>query len=334
MLRKKVKNMFYNIHDIIKLESLDEICELEYFKTDDNLNNIDLYVGNSPSDITYRDLLCSLSINLNGNSYLKASKLLWASRHVLYVNLVEPTLRLLLITKGYTLLHIACLEIDGKGIMISAPPDTGKTSCILQCLKKSNEKKLGISLLSDDMIIASDNGNILSYPKPFTISSHTLDAVFGMNPGIWYKFRSRIHSKGGRGIYKAMGDIEGMPIMSINAIAQIIFKPPKLYPNRLMSINIVEKTRPDKLFFLSKDFDGEKKISREEALKLILTNTDNAYITPPYDRIFPKLNVGGRIYRELIDTEIKMASNLVGNIEPIVIGRKDFSWYEYILENL
>lgn len=342
--------MFYNIHDIIRLESIDEICELEYFKSNHGYNDVDLFVGNSPpSGATYRDVFCSLSINLSGNSYLKVSKLLWLSRHVLYVNLVEPILRLMLIPKGYALLHLACLERNGEGIMISAPPDTGKTSCILKCLKENNKKEkkdnnekenkkennkneIGFSLLSDDMVIVSENGDIFSYPKPFTISSHTLDSVFGMNPGLWYKFRSRVHSKGGRGLYKAMGNIESLPIMSINAIAQIIFEPPKLYPNNIMSIKIAEKARPDKLFFLSDEFIGEKEISKEEALKLILSNTDNAYVTPPYSKIFPNLNINGISYKDIINKEIKIAGDLIKDITPIIIGRKDYSWYEYILD--
>jgi len=170
-----------------------------------------MFVGSDVSEPTYQDLLCSLSIEPGKNTYLGVSKLLDMSKHVLYVNLVEPLLRLLLVPKGYALLHLACLEIDGKAIMISAPPDTGKTSLVLKCLKSSADNNLGISLLSDDMIIASKTGELFSFPKPFTISSHTLDSVFGMDTSLWYKIRSNVHSKGGRTAYKGMGKMSWLP---------------------------------------------------------------------------------------------------------------------------
>lgn len=333
--------MFYNVHDIIKIESPEKIYELDYFKTDEKLDNIDLVLGYDTSNAIYKDLLCSLSIEMGKNSYLGASELLYWSRHVLYVNLVEPLLRMMLIPKGYVLLHLACMEKDGKGIMISAPPDTGKTSCILNCLKSNYDHNRGLSLLSDDMVIAgfgacngsNGNGSLLSFPKPFTISSHTLGSVFDIKTNLWYKIRSRVHSKGGRSAYKGIGSIDWIPIMSINALAQIVFEPPKLYPTELMKINIGKEAVPAKLYFLSNEFTGEKDISREEAVKLILSNTDNAYITPPYNKIFPKLKLNGYSYQDLIDKEVEMVSNIIKNTDPIIVGRKDYSWYKYVLEN-
>lgn len=193
--------MLYNIHDIIKIASFTDILELKYFEDKSankvDANNIDMFIMDKVSDSTYQELLCSLSIKINDKQVcLEVSPLLNKSRHVLYVNLVEPLLRLLLVPKGYALLHLACLEKDGKGIMISAPPDTGKTSLILKCLKSNADNDMRLSLLSDDMVIASEKGELFSFPKPFTISSHTLDSVFGMDTSLWYKIRSNVHSKG------------------------------------------------------------------------------------------------------------------------------------------
>ena len=114
--------MFYNIHNIIKIKSDIEVFELEYFKTDTELKDIDLIIGNDTSDVTYKDILCSLSIKTDNATYLGVSNLISSSKHVLYVNLVEPLIRLLLIPKGYVLLHLACMEKNGGGLMISAPP--------------------------------------------------------------------------------------------------------------------------------------------------------------------------------------------------------------------
>jgi len=329
--------MFYNIHNIISLKSFVGLYEMEYFKASDHdvkLDDIDIFIVDGVDNPIYHDLFCSLSIELGKNIYLGISKLLGWSRHVLYVNLVEPLLRLSLVPKGYALLHLACLEKDGYGVMISAPPDTGKTSCILKCLKHSNENGEKLRLLSDDMVIVGENGGLLSFPKPFTISSHTLDSVFGMDTDLWYRVRSRVHSKRGRSAYKSMGSMGWMPIMGINAITQIVFEPPKLYPNKIMEINIGKQAMPKRLIFLSDRFVGEKELSKDDAVKLIMSNTDNAYITPPYDSIFPKLMVGGMSYDDIIEEEIEMTRHMVENTEPVMVGRKDYSWYKYILDNL
>ncbi len=326
--------MIYNIHDIVKIESFTEILELKYFKEetkDINIDNIDMSIGNDVSEPTYRDLLCSLSIEPGRNTYLGVSKLLDMSKHVLYVNLVEPLLRLLLVPKGYALLHLACLEKDGKGMMISAPPDTGKTSLILKCLKSSTDNNLGFSLLSDDMVIVSKSGELFSFPKPFTISSHTLDSVFGMDTSLWYKIRSNVHSKEGRIAYKGIGNMSWLPMMSINAIAQIIFEPPKLYPEEIVNVKIGKTAKPKSLIFLSKEFDGEKEMSGEDAANMIRANTDNAYITPPYPKIFPGLTICGMKYEDILEEEMNITRNLVNNIPIKTIGRKDYSWYKYVL---
>jgi len=330
--------MLYNVHDIIKLESFTEILELKYFRDtssiDVDIDCVDMVIGNDVSEPTYQDLLCSLSIESGKNTYLGVSKLLDMSRHVLYVNLVEPLLRLLLVPKGYVLLHLASLEKDGKGMMISAPPDTGKTSLILKCLKSSADNNMGLSLLSDDMVIASENGELFSFPKPFTISSHTLDSVFGKDTDLWYKIRSNVHSKGGRSAYKCMGKMSWLPMMSVNALAQIVFEPPKLYPEDLLNVKIGRQAKPESLIFLSTAFDGEREISREIAAQMIRDNTDNAYITPPYDKIFPGLVVGDMTYDEILEREMQITENLLENIVPVEIGRKDYSWYEYVLNGM
>lgn len=330
--------MLYNIHDIVKIDSFTDILELKYFKdmsiNGASVDSVDMIIGNDVSNPTYQDLLCSLSIEPGKNTYLGVSKLLDSSKHVLYVNLVEPLLRLLLVPKGYALLHLACLEKDGKGIMISAPPDTGKTSLVLKCLKASVDNNLGLSLLSDDMIIVSENGELFSFPKPFTISSHTLDSVFGMDTSLWYKIRSNIHSKGGRSAYKGMGKMNWLPMMSINALAQIVFEPPKLYPEEIVSVKIGKQAKPDSLIFLSKEFDGEREMSREDAARTIRANTDNAYITPPYSEIFPGLVISNMVYEDILKKEMEITENLIRNIIPMEIGRKDYSWYEYVLNGI
>ena len=139
---------------------------------------------------------------INNKMELSINKLISYSRHVLYVSLIEPLLRFVFISKGYVLLHSACIgKRFDQGILISAPPDTGKTSTVLKCME------MGFSLLSDDMTILSLPNQALCFPRPMTISSHTYRTAVASSKsgnnrqhvkGLGFRVRSMIHSKRGR----------------------------------------------------------------------------------------------------------------------------------------
>ena len=61
-----------------------------------------------------------------------AAPMLRYSPHVLYTNVVEPTLRWCFVTRGYALAHCACIAVDGRAHLITARTDTGKTTTILK----------------------------------------------------------------------------------------------------------------------------------------------------------------------------------------------------------
>ena len=85
---------------------------------------------------------------------------------------IEALLRFAFVDRGYVLLHAACMDVDGRGVMLSARTDTGKTGTVLKLLRTHHWR-----FLSDDMTIVDCAGNAKSYPKPLTISEHTLHAV-------------------------------------------------------------------------------------------------------------------------------------------------------------
>ena len=102
------------------------------------------------------------------------SPLLARSNHVVYTNVVEALLRFVLVNKGYMLLHSATVRLGEETIMLSAQTDTGKTGTILRLLQEHPDKS---AFLSDDMTIINREGEARSFPKPLTISSHTMRAV-------------------------------------------------------------------------------------------------------------------------------------------------------------
>jgi dolichol-phosphate mannosyltransferase len=185
----------YNIHDIITVDSQEPLYELEYFRIEklprqaDLIVNVKSNIGNNSglfhmhrrmmddnyateNKINYTEhfgpLGSQFSIDFSSPIVVTVNTLIARSRHVLYVNLVEPILRFLIISKGHVLLHSACIATsDQNSLLLSAPPDTGKTTTVIKCIRK------GLEFLSDDMTIITPHQESLCFPKPMTISAHT-----------------------------------------------------------------------------------------------------------------------------------------------------------------
>jgi dolichol-phosphate mannosyltransferase len=189
------KRNFYDIHDIVGIDSQIPIYELEYFRTEKLPRQASLIV-NVKNDIgkntglfhihrriieddyltknriSYTEHLGPLgsqfSIDFSSPFVVTVNGLIARSPHVLYVNLVEPLLRFLIISRGHVLLHSACIATNNQNsVLLSAPPDTGKTTTVIKCIRK------GLGFLSDDMTIITPHQELLCFPKPMTISAHT-----------------------------------------------------------------------------------------------------------------------------------------------------------------
>ncbi|HEX6033806.1 MAG TPA: glycosyltransferase, partial [Anaerolineales bacterium] len=167
----------YNIHNIIKLASMYELPELEYFRVPALTAEPDILIRlerrrkkdrrrtersagtprRSREDIHYGETLgrygFEISISNRDRINIAVSPILRFSRHVLYTNVVEPILRWCFVRKGYALVHAACISFDGQAILVTAPTDTGKTATVLRTVDN-----YACSFLSDDMTIVSRDG--------------------------------------------------------------------------------------------------------------------------------------------------------------------------------
>src|SRR5258708_38635930 len=141
-------------------------------------------------------------------------------------------------------------EVDGGGIMLSALTDTGKTGTVLRLLREH-----GGRFLSDDMTVIDAHGNAWCFPKPLTISAHTLRAVSAddLTGPEWRRlqFQSRLHSKGGLSIALALARCN-LPIMALNAITQILIPPPKYTVDRLVPCPMASTTQVRELFIIER----------------------------------------------------------------------------------
>jgi dolichol-phosphate mannosyltransferase len=254
--------------------------------------------------------------------------LLARSPHVVYTNVVEALLRFVLVSRDHILLHSATIQLDGRGVMLTARTDTGKTGTILRLLRDHEG-----AFLSDDMTIVAPGGLALSYPKPLTISSHTLAAVNlrALSPAEQAKLsvQSRVHSKAGRSVGSRLGELN-LPIMALNAVAQAVIPPPKYMIQRLVPCRSVRSTTVQELFVIERGPAALEELDLEQVVEIMISNTDDAYGFPPFRYFAPAITVDGQDYRALRQRERELLTRFVRSVRARRLARDDFSWAEEI----
>ena len=248
------------------------------------------------AQIRYREQLgllgVAFDVDLGSPIRVDANWLLAWSHHVLYTNVVEPLLRFHLTSRDAVLLHCASADTESGALLLSAQTDTGKTSTLLRLLMKEPW-----AFMSDDMAIVLPDGRVLSYPKPMTLSLHTMSAV---NDGalpfadrVMLAIRSRVHSKQGRSIGHALGRLP-LPIVTINAIVQLLVPPPKYHVTSLVDCDITDEAPLDSVILMERGVPAaEEGVALEATLDELLANTEDAYTFPPFGWFAPYLVFDG-----------------------------------------
>jgi putative flippase GtrA len=254
--------------------------------------------------------------------------LLARSSHVVYTNIIEPLLRFVMVSRGRMLLHSACVELDGTGVMLSAQTDTGKTGTVLRLLREHGGK-----FLSDDMTVIDAAGNACCFPKPLTISAHTLRAVRAddLTRSEWRRLQiqSRLHSKTGRSLGMALARFN-LPIMGINALTQMLIPPPKYTVDRLLPCRMTSATRVRELFIIERGAPRLADLDRTSALNQLLANTDDAYGFPPFRYLAPAIRIGGQDYRQLRQSEREILASFLAHVRLRTLASDTFSWADDI----
>ena len=297
----------YDIHDVARVKSriaLPELAafnELEPVAADiilDRRRGLGgflrprIAIGSDGTAITYREHLgaagVAFDVRLEQPIRVESNWLLSWSHHVLYTNVVEPLLRFLLVSRGAVLLHCASVDTEGGAVLLSAQTDTGKTSTMLRLLM---DRPWGF--MGDDMAIILPDGRVLSYPKPMTLSSHTMSALSDTNLALADRFmlaiRSRVHSKQGRAIGHALGRLP-LPIVSINALVQLLVPPPKYHVTSLVDCDMVDESPLHAVIIMERGAPLVEDVELEQALDELLANTEDAYTFPPFGWLAPLLH--------------------------------------------
>jgi dolichol-phosphate mannosyltransferase len=341
----------YDIAGVLTIGSQIMLPELEFFRAQwvpDREVDIAVRVGDvgsrsprrraamtesaQPMAIRYEEHLgragANFRVHLGEPISVEVGPLLARSCHVVYTNIIEPLLRFVMVSRGRMLLHSACVEIGGTGVMLSALTDTGKTGTVLRLLREH-----GGRFLSDDMTVVDAEGNAHCFPKPLTISAHTLRAVRAddLTGAEWRRlqFQSRLHSKGGRSIGITLSRFN-LPIMGINALTQILIPPPKYSVDRLVPCQMASACQVSELFIIERGRPRLAEIGRDAAIRQLLTNTDDAYGFPPFRYLAPAITIGGQNSVELRRAEREILASFLTHVRTQVLASDSFSWADEI----
>ena len=338
----------YDVHGIVRITSTVHLPELAAF----NVNHAvepDIVIrrrliGGGPrlhvstvqgrdGVIRYREhfggLSAAFDVTLDDRVTLDANWLLTWSHHVLYTNMVEPLLRFWLVAHGHVLLHCAAIDAERGAIIMSAQTDTGKTSTVLRLLMQRSW-----AFISDDMAILTPGGEILSYPKPMTLSSHTMSAVndeaLPRADRFMLAIRSRVHSKQGRSAGHALGRLN-VPIVTINAWVQLIVPPPKYHVQSLIDCDLTDRAPIDSVVIMER---GAPPLAEEPAfgftIDRLLDNTDDAYTFPPFASLAPLIAFGELDHVALRARERELLERAVSNAWRVRVRVAGHNWSELI----
>ncbi len=340
----------YDIAGLLRIQSPVALPELAAFNVDHEIEPDLLirrrWMGGWPrlrikttragDTIRYREQLGALSAAFDvrlppaegGPLGLDANWLLVWSHHVLYTNMVEPLLRFMLVERGYVLLHSAAVEADEGAVVMSALTDTGKTSTVLRLLMHRSW-----GFLADDMAIVAPGGTIIGFPKPMTLSSHTMSSVndqaLPFADRLMLGIRSRLHSREGRAVGHSLGRMP-VPIVTINAWVQLLIPPPKYHVTSLIECDIVDRSTIDSVILMERGEPLAEIPTLDATLDRLLANTDDAYTFPPFASLAPLLEIGGLDYDALRARERTLLSGAVEAAWRVRIRVRGHNWSDLI----
>lgn len=345
----------YDIHGIVTVWSETWLPELERFLTSEPIDRptIRVRIGGlrSPGPLGHPGTVSAtpngqrffyddglgplgfwIDVTIGETVEVIASPFLRRSPHVLYTNVVEPILRWTFVRKGYALVHGACIAFGDQAYLVTARTDTGKTTTILRVLDRQRRATDTGAFLSDDLTLLSPDGQALSYPKPMTISRHTVAAVNTpmlsrrQRLGLWVQ--SRLHSREGRRFALLLAQTR-LPVATVNAMVQWIVPPPKYHIQQLVPRS--KWAREAKLagvFVIERGGEGEIPLDDRAALETLLSNSDDAYGFPPYPTIRHYLH--GLDEQDLRPVEQQIVAQALSGVPARLLRSSTMDWWQRI----
>lgn len=336
----------YSIAGLLRIESQVELRELRYFLGDEpaapDIRITLSRIGALPSRrirfvedgeaLSYVEQLGAASANfrivMGSPIEIHVAPLLARSPHVLYTNVVEALLRFLLVSRGYVLLHSACIAADGRAGLLSAQTDTGKTSTVIRLVREH-----AYQFLSDDMTIIDPAGRAICYPKPMTLSYHTMSVIRDGDVPARERARlaiqSRLHSRSGRGVGRWLGRLN-VPIMSINSVVQSLIPPPKYHITSLVPCEIGADAPIGFVFLMERGPSARSVVTLDDAVGQLIANTDDAYGFPPFATFAPHIRILGDDYAALRSKEEALLRRALASAQLWQVSVPGHEWAEVL----
>jgi dolichol-phosphate mannosyltransferase len=347
--RSVMKKVYsYNVHNVVTVVSEGKLPELEPFRIEATIQEPTIRVrvgiprkqksGDANEQYMYYSemfghLGFEVSLDLGKDPIdVVASPMLKLSPHVLYTNVVEPLLRWTFVRKGYALVHGATIAFGDEAYMITARTDTGKTTTLLKILAYQRRNSDNAAFLSDDMTLVSPDGIAMTYPKPLTISYHTLRAVnsdtLNLQERLTLPFQSRIHSRSGRRVAFFISKSH-LPAATINMVTQMLIPPPKYFVNKLVpNVKITHQAKLTGMFIIERGNEGIVPMESREAMEILLQNCEDAYGFPPYEDLKEFLYFDQGV--DLREKEHAIIRRALGELPATTIRSNTLDWWRQI----
>jgi hypothetical protein len=226
----------------------------------------------------------------------------------------------IVVNRSESLVEVFASPLIGKSphvlyTNITAQTDTGKTTTILQTIRDHADKW---DFLSDDMTIFTKEGLVMSYPKPLTISKHTLRAANCST--LTLKEREGRHV----GMWLSHGKI---PAATLNAIVQAIIPPPKYMVNRLIpGSRITQRAQLVHIAVIERGPEFERGIGEQEKLRILVANAEDAYGFPPYPMLAHELSSWEGEDLHKVEREIVEAA--IHELPAVHLRSSHFDWHQ------
>lgn len=310
MMRPRA-SLYYDIHGLIAVDSQIPLGDLAYFQVTSPPARIDLQLrvdrhgtpSRVPGAICYDEHLGRFGFGLTvipGNfTEIVVSPLLETSPAFLYTNVVEPVLRWLMVTRGYSLARVAAVRLPAAGegtgkhlqpaLLIAGPADMSYGLGRL-CREENLE------FMGDDRVIIGQDRLARSFPKPVT-------AVPEMFPARTQAARSSIALRMQRLLYsrpiRRLGlylTERQLPAATLNTYLQRLIPQPK-YPLGLLipDIGYGDKATPTLLVRREEGDEGLGPMSLDVAIDRLLEPGERSLGFQPYPLLVGALfGWGGR----------------------------------------
>ncbi|MGH9286678.1 MAG: hypothetical protein ACRD0M_13550, partial [Acidimicrobiales bacterium] len=105
-----------------------------------------------------------------------------------------------------------------------------------------------------------------------------------------------------------------------------VVPPPKHGVRSLVDCEFAASVQVEELFVLARGPRADEELGTEEAVDILLENTEDAYQFPPSGHIFPALVFGGEDYDALRRRERALVAEAVSGLRARRLTRDDFTW--------